>query len=159
MVTDSHIAHVGYLVESTRKGRFHRNLPLLERDIQKYPERLIQKHFIIRDKIHIIRYILGSNGGVITEDIKRMAQEVVDMYRQHFLGKRQFLNSDSLAYYSEAVAILGEGFELAYTIEADKVNATPGAPKKYRFASLEDATTELGNMVKEKASRFENPHY
>jgi glycosyltransferase involved in cell wall biosynthesis/2-polyprenyl-3-methyl-5-hydroxy-6-metoxy-1,4-benzoquinol methylase len=160
VLSDVHIAHVGYLVESTRQSRFQRNFPLLKLDMERYPTRLLQKHFIMRDNIHLIRFALQQNGGVVNEDIKTKCRENVALYREYFLGKQTYMNNDSITYYSEALSILGEGFDVMYQFEADKVDAKPnGGPKKIRFASIEDAQKEMAQLVLQKAGRFESKEF
>lgn len=160
VLSDVHIAHIGYLVESTRQQRFQRNFPLLKLDMERYPTRLLQKHFIMRDNIHLIRFALQQNGGVVSEDIKVKCRENVELYREHFLGKQTYMNNDSITYYSEALSILGEGFDVMYQFEADKVDAKPnGGPKKIRFASIEDAQKEMAQLVAQKAGKFDSKEF
>jgi 2-polyprenyl-3-methyl-5-hydroxy-6-metoxy-1,4-benzoquinol methylase len=156
VLRDVHIGHVGYVVESTRRQRFIRNRPLLRLDQQRYPERLLQKHFILRDNIHMVRYALEQNGGLVDEQVRARCRETVELYQKHFLGKPHHMNRDSLPYYSEALGVLGEGFEAAFQVEADKVEAKPNGAERYRFASAEDFCTELERRAKEKTQRFDS---
>ncbi|MBI4134423.1 MAG: methyltransferase domain-containing protein, partial [Candidatus Terrybacteria bacterium] len=54
---DFHIHHDGYLTETIRRGRFARNLKLLECDRRKYPHRLLGIYlYEIRDNSHLANY-------------------------------------------------------------------------------------------------------
>jgi hypothetical protein len=155
-LTDVNIAHVGYLVESGRRSRFSRNLPLLELDQQRYPERLLQKYFIMRDNMHTIRHSLQRNGGRVTNAMQVKCRETVGLYRKYFLGNGRDVNHEALEYYSEALTVLGEGFEAVFQIETDKVEAKPNGARRYRFASTEDFCAELKQAAIEKASPFDS---
>jgi glycosyltransferase involved in cell wall biosynthesis len=159
VISDANIAHVGYINEDVRKGRFVRNFPLLKRDAEKYPERLLTKHFIMRDNIHLIRFALQQNGGAIDEGIREKAREVIAIYRDNFLGKGHYMNADSLGYYSEAVGILGEGFDTAFQIVADTTEAKPNGVDRYRFATPEDFKAEIMRRAGDVVDRFGKEHF
>ena len=159
VVGDVHIPHVGYLVESGRRARFMRNLPMLEADMKKYPDRVLQKHFIMRDQMLLSSYELQNNGGRVTPEIRGRAIEVIRLYREHFLGKPHMSNVDPISYYSQAVSMLGEGFDAMIQISADKIDAKPNGVLKARFASVEDYMTEVTRRARETAERFESRYY
>ena len=159
VIGDVHIPHLGYLIESGRTKRFDRNLPMLQADIERYPDRLLQKHFIMRDAILLCTYELRANGGKITETIKERARTVIDTYRQYFLGKGHFTNVDPLSYYSQAVTLLGEGFEVAFQVSADKIEAKHNGVEVARFMNTEDALAELTHRTRNAVQPFESRHY
>jgi glycosyltransferase involved in cell wall biosynthesis/2-polyprenyl-3-methyl-5-hydroxy-6-metoxy-1,4-benzoquinol methylase len=153
---DVHIAHVGYLDEKTRRQRFLRNWPLLQLDQKRNPDRLIQKYFIMRDNMHLVRYSLTANGGLVDDEIQRRCRETVALYQKYFLGQDGLLNRQSIEYYSEALTVLGEGFETTVQVDADKEKASVGAVKRYRFASTHDFCVELNRTGAEKARQFDS---
>ena len=159
VLSDVHIPHMGYLIESGRQRRFSRNYPMLQADIAKYPERLLQKHFIMRDHMLLCNYELQRNGGAVTPEMHVRCREVIKIYREHFLGKGHFTNVDPIQYYSQANAILGEGFDTAFQLGADKVTAPINGVVKVRFASTEDFVTELSHRARESSQRFESRYW
>jgi glycosyltransferase involved in cell wall biosynthesis len=159
IISDCHLAHVGYLTESIRRARFARNLPMLQRDIEAYPERLLQKHFIMRDNMLLVMYELQQNGGKVTDQIRARAEETIALYRQYFLGKPGYLNVDSLQYYSQAVGVLGRGFEVAFQIAAGKDSANPNGTEKYRYDTREDFETDIMRRAREVVSPFASAWY
>ena len=159
VIADVHIPHLGYLIESGRTKRFDRNLPMLQADIARYPDRLLQKHFIMRDAILLCTYELRANGGQITEIIRERARTVIDTYRKYFLGKGHFTNVDPLAYYSQAVTLLGEGFEVAFQVNADKVSAPLNGATTARFLTTEDALIELNHRTRGAVQPFESKYF
>jgi 2-polyprenyl-3-methyl-5-hydroxy-6-metoxy-1,4-benzoquinol methylase/glycosyltransferase involved in cell wall biosynthesis len=150
VISDCHIAHVGYLIEGTRQRRFVRNYRLLKLDQERYPDRLIQKHFLMRDTLIMAREALAQNRGRLEPSIIAKLREVVGLYRKYFLGTGRYAHTDSLQYYSEALQMLGEGFEVAFQIAADKDDAKPNGTWKYRFASRDDFLKELNLRANEK---------
>lgn len=152
VLPDVHIPHVGYLIESGRQKKFGRNLPMLEADMAKYPERLLQKHFIMRDKMLLVGNELRNNGSRVTPQIRKACDEVVELYRKHFLGKGHFTNVDPIEYYSQANAVLAQGFDSAFSINVDKVDAHLNGTTKARFASVDDFVAEITNRARDAAA-------
>ena len=159
VIADVHIPHVGYLIESGRQQRFTRNLPMLQADIAKYPDRILQKHFIMRDHILLCTYELRHNGGKVTDEIRNRAREVVNLYRQYFLGKGHMANVDPITYYSQALTLLGEGFDAWRQVAADKIDAKPNGGLKARFASVDDFMAEVTRRSREATQRFDNRYW
>ena len=160
VLSDVHIPHTGYLIESGRRLRFQRNYPLLMKDISKYPERVLQKHFIMRDNMLLCGYELGQNGGRVTNEIISKCHETIDLYRKHFLGKGGYMNVDSIQYYSQACKILGEGAEVAFQITAGKDQVdTNGGATIVRFANSDDLEKEIAWRTKEAMAPFINKYW
>jgi len=137
VLSDCAIAHTGYLTESVRRKRFERNFPMLQRDLEKYPDRLLQKHFIMRDNMLLCTYEMQENGGIVSDNVISRCREVIDIYKEHFLGKNELASIDSLQWYSQALEILGEGIEATYALGISKTGLGDVAAKKYRFESVE----------------------
>lgn len=132
---------------------------MLQADIQKYPERLLQKHFIMRDHMLICTHELQHNGQRVTEEMKQRCREVIALYRAHFLGKGHVSNVDPITYYSQANTILGQGFDSYIQISSDKFDAKPNGVLKARFASTEDMVTEVSHRARDSAQRFESRYF
>lgn len=161
VLNDVHVAHVGYLTESIRRIRFKRNHPLLHKDIEDYPDRLIQKYLIMRDDILLCSHEMQQNGGKITPEIREWAREARDLYREHFLGRETFMGADALNYYSQALSILGEGFEVSFDVRANKdgVGEQLNGGTHARFASEDEVMQTLKKAVHEKVFRFESEYW
>lgn len=160
VIPDVNLAHVGYLAESGRMVRFGRNYPLLLADMEKYPDRILQKLFIMRDNLIRVNYELRQNGSVVTEPMREIAREVIATYRKHFAGKQVITSSDPLEYYSDALRILGEGFEMAFSLGV----GVEGVPKetqqaRYRFANVAEAIEEVGRRVRNGAQPLLDENY
>jgi len=156
---DVTIAHTGYLSEDIRRGRFNRNYPLLQKDKETYPDRLLQKHFIMRDNMLICGYILKSNGGVITNEIRVLCEEVVTLYTTHFLGKKHYANVDSVNWYSQALELLGRGVTVHFGINAGREGAQPPENKLIRYETKDAFLKDFGNIVDSIFDPLENEYY
>ena len=154
VLPDVDIAHVGYLDEATRQVRFARNAPLLVMDREKYPNRLLQKHFIMRDNMLLVDFEARNNGGQITDRMRDLAEEAVTLYREHFLGKARYSNIDSLQYYTRALQVLGRGIDISYKVAASRDgigdDLQNGASVLARFETVEEAKTEIGFLIEQK---------
>lgn len=161
VIADVHIPHLGYLTEEVRRARFVRNRPMLDKDIAAYPDRILQKHFICRDTMMMVQYQLQQNGGQVTGEIKRLCEEVIATYRQHFLGKPHYINTDTLMYYSQALSVLGRGVDVQFGITAGKDQAPQldGELKRFRFESAEDLEKELTWRARDAVSPFVSAWY
>lgn len=121
---DINISHAAYLTEKIRRGRFKRNIKLLECDRLKYPERILGIYlYEIRDCMHLARYGLEDSGGKVTPDIAKYCQTVINTFQKHFLGKELILAAEAIQYYSAALEILGLGVEASVGIDIKKVGS------------------------------------
>lgn len=154
-ISDAWIPHVGYLNEPIRRRRFSRNLPLLQRDIEKYPDRVLQKHFLMRDKMLLCMHEIQANGGRMTAEIQARAREVIEMYRKYFRDKSVYQGLDTIQYYSQACQILGLGAEVGFQVAAAKTGSPQvNGTRVYRFANMEDLEVELLKVARSSAEQF-----
>lgn len=157
-LSDVNVAHTGYIVEDVRRQRFARNFPLLQADMKKYPDRKLQKHFIIRDSVLMAGYEIQQAGGV-TDKAKRLCEDAVRLYKENFLGHTSFANVDSLQWYTQALIYLGRGFEVTYGLSAGPDSAKTVEMKTGRFDTLEDFQAELNLQAKGRAAVYEHEYY
>jgi hypothetical protein len=160
VLSDVHIAHMGYLIESRRRERFMRNLPMLKRDMEAHPERLLQKHFIMRDNMLQASYELQANQGRLTDQVIAWCRETVDLYQKYFLGRPPLTSADPLEYYSQALKVLNEGFDVAWNLSASKTKAElNGQARTARFASREDFEATILARAREAVGPLANADY
>jgi glycosyltransferase involved in cell wall biosynthesis/2-polyprenyl-3-methyl-5-hydroxy-6-metoxy-1,4-benzoquinol methylase len=143
ILRDVHLAHVGYLEPATQIDKFNRNIDLLRRDLERYPDRLLQKHFLCRELMTLAAHELKATGGIVSAEIEQKCREVIRLYREYFLGKPVFLNTDTMQYYSAALGILNEGVEVKWAWGVAKAEAELGRTQTCRFADYAEAETEL----------------
>lgn len=154
ILSDIHIAHLGYLYEGDRKKKFWRNYPVLKESVKKYPERLLNQHFIMRDNMLLCGYEYDQNQNRVTANIRKLSQETIEIFRKHFSGRGSYLNVDSLEYYSQACRFLGIGAEVAFCVNAEKQGNPEPQLRQYRFATSEDLEKEMEWRSKEVIKPF-----
>jgi 2-polyprenyl-3-methyl-5-hydroxy-6-metoxy-1,4-benzoquinol methylase/glycosyltransferase involved in cell wall biosynthesis len=87
-IDDVQIAHMGYLTEGVvRRKLFNRNLPLLMKDQQRFPERRLGKLLTLRDCINLAEHEREQNGGRLTEIAKKYYSQAVGIFEKEWLGK------------------------------------------------------------------------
>ena len=151
------IHHDGYLTEPIRRGRFHRNLRLLECDRIKYSDRLLGIYlYDVRDNIHMARYEMEQSGGKLTQNAVEYCHRAIAAFRQNFLGKDIILAQDGLGYYSDALAMLGFGIEIAIDVDVRAQGAhLNGGAHRFRVANKEEAKLVVDQIMRQKFAPFE----
>jgi len=151
------IHHDGYLTEPIRRGRFQRNIRLLECDRLKYPDRLLGIYlYDVRDNIHMARYEIERSGGRLTEQGAEYCRKTISAFRQHFLGKDIMLAQDGMIYYSDALAMLGLGIEVALDIDVKLQGAhLNGGGQRFRVMDREEAKVVTEQILRQKFGPFE----
>lgn len=118
ILSDTWIAHDGYLTEDVRRMRFLRNIDLVMRDRKKYPERILGFFLWLRDLIHLCRYRFEQmNGRPPDPQMLQWAAEAQGLYEKRYLeNPLDPMSPDALLYYSEANRILGAGVPLRFRV-------------------------------------------
>lgn len=159
---DVQFLHNGYVDEITRRKRFDRNMPLLKRDIEEYPNRVLNQFLILRDITQGIMFDLERNGGNVTESHAAEARKGVELFNK-LLGSKQHMRLliDALEFYSQCVMILGEGFEAKFEFEVTKPGAeslTVKSAVKGRFKDRATYFNLLQRFAEESTKHYESKH-
>ena len=151
------IHHDGYLTEPIRRGRFARNIKLLECDRLKYPDRLLGIYlYDVRDNVHMARYQMECNGGVVDETVQRYAWHAIETFRKHFLAKDVMLAQDGINYYGDALHILGLGIEIAIDLDVKREGAhLNGGVQRFRVADYNEAKLVTDQLLRQRFGPFE----
>lgn len=143
-----HISHMGYLTENKRRKRFERNFPILLRDRQDYPERLLGKFLYIRDLAHSIRYEREHLNGNITNRSIDAAKLANSLWKDLLINNgeehlRYIL--ESLQYVSECNAIIGGRIQLDTTINGIKAQGlfTDAATVKQLVSAIANSAFKI----------------
>lgn len=149
MTNDLAIGHVGYLNEGVRIGRFARNSPLMEMDAKKYPDRILRKYLQMRDNQIRVGMLLQQFGHP-TEEVRKICEETVQLYRENFLDGQKLYGIDPRPQYSTACEILGIGFRASIEIKVNKMGIGDNFQGGQTFANEEDFKREVARIVTEK---------
>ena len=157
---DINLHHDGYLTESIRRGRFKRNIKLLQCDRRKYPDRLLGVFlYEVRDCLHLARYALERNNGVVNDEARSYCETVINTYKEKFLGTQQVWSLEGLNYYSDALAILGRGIEVAFDIDIKQVGAhLNGGAQRCRVDNADEVKLLIGMKINEQSARLVGPY-
>jgi len=153
------ICHNGYDTEEIRRERFHRNFPLMVRDREKYPGRLLGRHLWLRDLAHMNRFD-WEQGHQFTDVMRKRAQEIIDIWRAFITENVDLrLVFESIPYMSEAAELLTNrntykfSFNLAVSKdmpELEKQKALVGAVTR-----KQDITDLLSLVVRQQSEPIE----
>jgi glycosyltransferase involved in cell wall biosynthesis len=148
MASGMNIVHHGYMSDEVRKKRFYRNLPLLKRDREELPDRILGKFLWLRDLAQACMYDMEDNRG--DEAIfNARVEEGLALWKDLLASKNYRIILDSLPYYSQLAMAKGDGVDFSFNLDASitgksKINGHP-AIEGY-FTSKEDAL-ELMNAL------------
>ena len=151
------IMHYGYPDEPVRRGRFERNLALLGRDREKYPDRTLGKLLWLRDLAQMNKFQMEA--GIMNDQLIKRSEEGIALWRE-ILDENLKMASDGLSFYSDCVRLTGNGFEYRMSIDTSKdtIEVQPEL-KTIRFFSEEHAQSFQTKLLHEKVSNYESRYY
>jgi hypothetical protein len=114
---DVQFLHCGYVDEEVRRARFRRNLPLLHRDREKYPNRGLNRFLLLRDIAQGLAFELEQTGGNVLEGHPDRAQLGLKLFEE-MLDSNDPVRSiiEALKYYSHCVQVTQTGFDAKLSI-------------------------------------------
>lgn len=159
------IAHHGYHTEDVRRGRFDRNIGLLVKDREKYPDRILGKLLWLRDLAQMCGWELEQNGGQVTNIMQERARIGLQMWEELLeLGQlRMITDPDNLRFYSTLCQILQIGFDFGFKMDVSKLNGGVHPDKAPalvgRFASREHAEKLFLKLLSERTMNYDSKYY
>lgn len=120
MIPDADILHSGYTNEATRRKRFWRNIPLMVKDREDYPERTLGKFLWLRDLCQMCQYELEQNGGRRTQGLQDRIEQGIDIFVELVDSGEVRYALEGLAFYSPLVRLHGGGFNASIKVAASQ---------------------------------------
>lgn len=119
-IKDLSFMHYGYTSEKVRRARYVRNYPLLLRDLEKYPNRPLNKFLYVRDLAQGIAFE-GEATGRVSAAMLTNARKAVDLF-DDLVNTSPMLRLvlDAIPFYSTASATLGGTFEATVKVVTSK---------------------------------------
>lgn len=119
---DAQIAHVlGYLTEDVRREKcLKRNLPLLVRDQQQFPDRRLGKLLVLRDCLNLATWAREAAQGRLTDEAKSYYQRVVGLFEAHFADPADKYYPLARPFYEEALKQVAGTFEVELAFAAQQ---------------------------------------
>jgi SAM-dependent methyltransferase len=149
LLSDIDIGHTGYVNEAVRQARFFRNFPFLEWDHESTNPRKLHHFLWLRDLVHRMRFDERNR--------VKLAQEAVAYYNDHqrdmsAFGPGMFM---SIAYLSEANAVLGKGIQVGIAVKLEDRNAQ----FEGRFESYEQLEGIVGQLLRSEFTDRQSRYY
>lgn len=120
------LAHTGYLTERVRRHKMtHRNRPMLERDQQRFPERLLGKVLWVREYAQMGQDY--HDAGRIAEARQAFAQ-CIGLYEKYFLDPGHKFHALVRGYYESALAHVATAMEFDVGM-AGRIGSLPDGAK------------------------------
>ena len=131
---DVEIAHVlGYLTEAIRRQKcLTRNLPLLVRDQQMFPDRRLGKLLVLRDLVNLGTWAREAAGGALTDDAKRYYQQAIGLFEQHFVDPSDKHYALARPFYEAALQPVDGAWEAEIAFAARQGGLGKGRAKSER---------------------------
>jgi glycosyltransferase involved in cell wall biosynthesis len=130
VVHELHFSHIGYTTEVIRRNRFKRNIDLMARDREKWPDRILGKFLWVRDLSLMCRFDLEANGGQVSPEMRQRAlmgidlwEKTMDEHADHPQAVRMI--KDHLEFYNTLTNILDQGFEFKIKLASGLNGSTP----------------------------------
>lgn len=158
---DVKFLHAGYVDEEVRRARYQRNLPLLHRDLEKYPERGLNKFLMLRDIAQGLMFEHEQTRGQVLEGHRERALQGIELYEKILDKDPVRMAIDSLQFYSHCVQTTGGGFDADVGYKVANSQAPDLACDmhfKGRFYSR-DHYAKLMRKIEEEATRHYESKY
>ncbi|MCX8113670.1 MAG: glycosyltransferase [Burkholderiaceae bacterium] len=150
--------HHGYFDEETRRARYERNLPLLQRDIEKYPDsRPLNKFLLLRDIAQGIQFD-AERRGPQPQHVEQ-AKKGISLMEQIVEQPQMKMISDAMQYYSLCVATTGGGFDAEIsmrTLHGSAPDLAVTSNIKGRFHSRDFYMKVLHKLSQESTKQYED---
>jgi len=162
LLPDVEIAHQGYTTEAVRRARFERNIDLMVRDREKYPERKLGKFLWMRDLSLMCRFELQSTSR-ISPQMRQRAEEGIAIWEELLeLGELRML-VDGLEFYDVLARVLATGFEVGFALDTSKLNGgihlEQAKPVRAYFAKKEHAEKLFSALFDEKVKDYGSKYF
>jgi hypothetical protein len=156
-------SHNGYMTEAIRRRRFDRNFPLMQRDREKYPDRILGKFLWVRDVAHACQFHLEESGGRVIPEMQEAAQEAIDIWEELLETDQVRMIEDSMRYYSLLSEVLGGDLSFAIRIGASRLNGGVNLMQEKeincKFLSTEHLRLFTRKLINEKVKGYETKHF
>jgi len=129
---DVKIAHRGYRTLHLRNSKRKRNLPLLDLDRKRYPERRLGLVLWLRDLVQEAEEHIEAHGKRLTDRAARYLTEAIDVFETELNTPGDKLYPFARPWYERAVMLTKEPWEFAYTLVGQRggLNGTKPLLKK-----------------------------
>lgn len=137
---------------------FKTTFSLLERDQQKYPDRVVGNAFFIRDLAILVQK--STQQRVNSQSIQNWCHAIIDSYEKYFLESEFASCREVLLPYSMANEALKQGIDVSWNLSFDRVKSSlNGSASRARFSSVEKAKTYLDCLMSKQVKPMLSKYY
>lgn len=157
IVQDVKFVHAGYIDEATRRRRFQRNYPLLIKDLELNPDRMINRYLMLRDLAQSIMFEVQA--GIRHPEQQARAAGGLELFRKMLDDCPTRMLIDALPYYSMCCEILNTGFEAELTFgnkHPHFAELSSSANIKGRFADRKTYKALVNRIIEESTQHYES---
>lgn len=159
ILSTAHIAHLGYVNNGQRIQRFYRNRPLLLEDRRRNPDRVLGIYLEARDNSTLMNEALRRSNGQITSEVRALAESTVALVRKYWAMGVPLVNIDPTAFYSDALRVLGQGFDAHVDIRIGREGVGDRIEGELRFATRDELDAHIGRLTKDKLDAVSEPYF
>jgi glycosyltransferase involved in cell wall biosynthesis/2-polyprenyl-3-methyl-5-hydroxy-6-metoxy-1,4-benzoquinol methylase len=156
-------SHNGYITEQVRRARFDRNFPLMERDREKYPDRILGKFLWVRDVAHACQFHLEQHNGMVIPEMREVAAEAIQIWEELLETDQVRMIEDSMQYYSLLSEVLGSELNFGIRVGASRanggVNLLNEKETNCKFLSFDHMRKYANKIIDEKVKGYETKHF
>ena len=130
-VNDVQIAHTGYMTEAIRRNKaLTRNLPLLVRDGEVFPDRRLHQLLVLRDHLNLAQWSTERTGSMSNEAYAHL-RKVVELFERHFADPSDKYYALAYPFYELALKRVQGAVEIEVSFAA-QVQGLKGHAKPER---------------------------
>ena len=161
MRPETKFLHSGYVDENTRRARFRRNWPLLQRDMELNPERKLNAFLMLRDIAQSMMFEMQQTQGHVLEGHPERARLGIKLFERVMSFRQIKMLVDCMSYYSLCCEVLQSGFEIDIKFQVAHPQARDLAGTvelKGRVYSREHLRQLLTLVTEESTKHYESQH-
>jgi 2-polyprenyl-3-methyl-5-hydroxy-6-metoxy-1,4-benzoquinol methylase/glycosyltransferase involved in cell wall biosynthesis len=156
-VFDVQIAHTGYLTHTIRRRKMlHRNLPLLEQDQQRFPDRELGKLLVLRDYINLADMDCEIHRAPLTPRAKAFALKALALFVERFDSPSHKLHDLARPFYERALQLLELGTEMEFAFAGRRggLQGSRAKPQRFWVRSPEEMQAIVHHHVDKAAAKM-----
>jgi len=156
-------SHNGYVTEAIRRARFDRNFPLMQRDREQYPDRILGKFLWVRDVAHACQFHLEDSQGQVIPEMQEAAQEAIEIWKELMETDQLRMIEDSMKYYSVLAQVLGADLTFGIRMGQNRLNGPVDLMQEKetncRFLNPEHIKLYVNKLLDERMKGYETKHF
>ncbi len=128
-LNDVQIAHHGYMNEGVRRRKAtKRNLPLLVRDREMFPDRRLGLVLVLRDLVNQGMW-RHETIGVVDDGVQDLYARAVTLFEQHFMDPADKFHPIARPFYEQALRCYEGALEVSYALAGKQGGLRGASPK------------------------------